>query len=229
MQARWRQTCLNFLITRLRQQIRTFTQTLVALNCFSLRISGVVGMNPVKYMVRIAWVLILCFPLTGYSDQTDPKLKELFLALKNSQDGSLLMQVEAEIWETWYRSGQDDVDSLMQLAAGSAKSGDLATAESIYSQVIEKLPQFSEGWNRRATIRYYRNDYQGSLEDIEQTLKLEPRHFGAVWGLGMILGSQREFERAILAFERLLEIKPNASDARPRIELLKQELAKESV
>ncbi|MBT8435359.1 MAG: tetratricopeptide repeat protein, partial [Gammaproteobacteria bacterium] len=93
----------------------------------------------------------------------------------------------------------------------------------------EEVPDFSEGWNRRATVRFYQRDYDGSLEDIEQTLKLEPRHFGAFWGLGMILGSKQDFERAIIAFERLLEIKPNSDDARPRIELLKQELAKQAV
>ena len=67
------------------------------------------------------------------------------------------------------------------------------------------------------------------VADIESTLRLEPRHFGAIWGLGMILGRQQEFERAIEAFERLLEIKPNSQDARPRIELLKREMAKNSV
>ncbi|MGD8421550.1 MAG: hypothetical protein PVJ78_13975, partial [Gammaproteobacteria bacterium] len=76
---------------------------------------------------------------------------------------------------------------------------------------------------------FYQGDFAGSLADIEETLRLEPRHFGAIWGLGMILGSQHDYERAILAFERLLEIKPNAQDARPRIEMLKQEMARESI
>ena len=97
------------------------------------------------------------------------------------------------------------------------------------NRIIEMAPRFAEGWNRRATVRFYQNDYAGSLDDIEQTLKLEPRHFGAFWGLGMILGSQRDYQRAIGAFEKLLEIKPHARDARPRIELLKQELAKQAV
>ena len=185
-------------------------------------------MNPAKSAIA-AIALILYVPGAGLADQTDPRLDALFLTLKNSQDQLQLMEVEARIWEIWYESGHDDIDELMAQAAHQVQSGDLAAAESIYSQVIEKLPRFSEGWNRRATIRFYRRNFEGSLEDIEQTLKLEPRHFGAVWGLGMILGSHREFERAILAFERLLEIKPNARDARPRIELLKQELAKESV
>lgn len=173
--------------------------------------------------------LLLGCPLIASGDQTDPRLDELFGILQSSQDQSKLVEVEAEIWDIWYQSGNDEVDNLMAIAATTARSGNLAKAESIYSQVIEHLPDFSEGWNRRATIRYYRNDYDGSLADIEQTLRLEPRHFGAVWGLGMILGWQKDFERAILAFERLLELKPNAQDARPRIELLKQEMAKEAV
>ena len=179
------------------------------------------------------WMLVLTwlfgFPAMAIGDQTDPRLDDLFVILQSSQDQSELVAVEAEIWEIWYESGNDEVDNLMAIAATTARSGNLAKAESLYSQIIEQLPEFSEGWNRRATIRYYRNDYVGSLADIEQTLKLEPRHFGAVWGLGMILGWQQDFERAILAFERLLELKPNANDAKPRIELLKQEMAKQAV
>jgi len=118
---------------------------------------------------------------------------------------------------------------MFSIADIESRMGELAAAEEIYTEIIAALPGFSEGWNRRATVRFYQRDFEGSLADIEQTLRLEPRHFGAIWGLGMILGSQRDFQRAILAFERLLEIKPNARDAPRRIELLKQELAKESV
>jgi len=78
-------------------------------------------------------------------------------------------------------------------------------------------------------VRFYQHDYGCSLADIEQTLKLEPRHFGAIWGLGMILGLQQDYQRAIGAFDKLLEIKPNSRDAGPRIEMLKQAMARESV
>ena len=183
-------------------------------------------MQLVRYL---SLALLAGIAASAYSDQTDPRLDELFVELRMNQDNLRMMQVEAEIWEIWYESGNADVDEMMSLAARSARAGDLGAAEAIYSKVIEQMPDFSEGWNRRATIRYYRSDYEGSLADIEETLKLEPRHFGAIWGLGMILGWQQEYERAILAFERLLEIKPNARDARPRIDMLKLELAKESV
>lgn len=186
-------------------------------------------MKTSKLVLAVTLALGCCFPMLGAADQTDQRLDGLFQTLQTSQDSTALGKAEATIWEIWYESGEDDIDALMLEAAALVRSGDLADAESIYSRIIEAVPQFSEGWNRRATVRFYQNDFAGSLDDIEQTLKLEPRHFGAIWGLGMILGSQRDYQRAINAFEMLLEIKPNAGDARPRIELLKQELAKASV
>ena len=186
-------------------------------------------MKASKLVLVVTLALGCCLPLIGTADQTDQRLDGLFQTLQTSQDSTALGEAEATIWEIWYESGKDDIDTLMLEAAALVRSGDLADAELVYSRIIEATPQFSEGWNRRATVRFYQNDYAGSLADIEQTLKLEPRHFGAIWGLGMILGSQRDYQRAINAFEMLLEIKPNAGDARPRIELLKQQLAKESV
>lgn len=186
-------------------------------------------MKPVNPVLSTIAVLALCLPAVGQGDQTDERLNPLFATLQSSEDESVLRETEAEIWEIWYLSGEQAIDEKMEVAAEMVRAGNLAAAEQVYSEVIEQLPEFSEGWNRRATVRFYQRDFAGSLADIEETLRLEPRHFGAIWGLGMILGSQRDYERAILAFERLLEIKPNSLDARPRIELLKQEMARDSV
>ena len=165
----------------------------------------------------------------GMADQTDQRLDALFDTLRSSNDSAELSEVEASIWEIWHESGEADIDALMMEAGVLASSGNLPEAEKLYARIIELAPNFSEGWNRRATVRFYQQDYEGSLADIEQTLKLEPRHFGAIWGLGMILGLQQDYQRAILAFEKLLEIKPNARDARPRIELLREAMTEESV
>lgn len=186
-------------------------------------------MKPIKLLFQMLLLSSLLVAPTVQSDQTDSRLDGLFQTLQSSQDNEVLQQVESSIWEIWYESGEDEIDVIMQEAGLAVQSGQLQLAERMYDLVIEKLPEFSEGWNRRATVRFYQRDLDGSLEDIEQTLRLEPRHFGAIWGLGMILGSKQDYERAILAFERLLEIKPNARDARPRIELLRQELAKQAV
>jgi tetratricopeptide (TPR) repeat protein len=173
--------------------------------------------------------LALCLPGVGAGDQTDQRLDQLFATLQSSKNELELQQTEAEIWEIWFQSGDKAIDAKMDQAGLLVRDGELAAAEAIYTDVIEAAPKFSEGWNRRATVRYYQGDLVGSLADIEQTLHLEPRHFGAIWGLGMIFGSQHDYERAILAFKRLLEIKPNSPDARPRIERWKQELAREAV
>jgi tetratricopeptide (TPR) repeat protein len=173
--------------------------------------------------------MAILVPASGYSDQTDARLDALFDTLKTSEISGELQETEVNIWAIWFESGRDEVDSLMEEAGVAMQSGQLPQAEELYSRVVKMAPEFSEGWNRRATVRYYRQDYEGSIEDIRQTLTLEPRHFGAIWGLGMILGRDRDFSGAITAFERLLEIKPNSRDAKPRIELLKQELNKSSV
>jgi tetratricopeptide (TPR) repeat protein len=167
--------------------------------------------------------------VTGLADQTDQRLDNLFHTLQTSHDSTELSAVEASIWEIWYASGDPDIDALMQEAGALSAAGNLAAAEDLYTRIIELAPGFAEGWNRRATVRFYLEDYDGSLDDIEQTLKLEPRHFGAIWGLGMIMGLQEDYQRAIYAFEKLLEIKPNSLDARPRIKLLKEALAKQAV
>ena len=182
-----------------------------------------------RFLVYSILGIALLAPAVSISDQSDARLDDLFTTLKSTENLSVSQETELNIWAIWFDSGNEQIDSLMEEAGAAMQSQQLTQAEEIYSRVVKLAPEFSEGWNRRATVRYYQNDYGGSLQDIRQTLALEPRHFGAVWGLGMILGWERDFSGAITAFERLLEINPNARDAKPRIEILKQELAKSSV
>jgi tetratricopeptide (TPR) repeat protein len=186
-------------------------------------------MKPEAWPAIILLLLATCLPGLAPGDQTDSRLDALFATLQSSDDEAVLQETEDAIWKIWFDSGDQAVDELMEMAAELMLSGNLHAAERIYTEVIGMLPRYSEGWNRRATVRYYQSDFAGSLDDIEETLRLEPRHFGAIWGLGMIFGERGDYERAILAFERLLEIKPNAVDARPRIEMWKRELAAEAV
>ena len=190
---------------------------------------GEVTMYKVKLIGPGLILFVLVGVFTVYADQTDARLDKLFAILQNSNDAEELLEAEAGIWEIWFDSGVEEVDDLMERAGVAAQRGNLAYAERLYSEVIDTAPDFSEGWNRRATVRFYSQNFEGSLDDIERTLLLEPRHFGATWGLGMILGIQQDFSGAIAAFERLLEIKPNAGDAKARIELLKKKLTESSV
>lgn len=182
-----------------------------------------------RLITQLVLGITLLIPVVSFPDQSDARLDALFTTLKTSENKAVSQEAELNIWSIWFESGNEEIDSLMEEGGAAVQSQQLAQAEEIYSRVVKLAPEFSEGWNRRATVRYYQNDYGGSLQDIRQTLALEPRHFGAVWGLGMILGWERDFTGAITAFERLLEINPQARDAKPRIEILKQELAKSSV
>ena len=185
------------------------------------------------YKPEIIATGLVLYVLAGFStlwaDQTDSRLDTLFVTLQTSNDSEELLEAESSIWEIWFDSGEEEVDNLMERAGIAAQRGNLAYAERLYSDVIDMAPDFAEGWNRRATVRFYSKDFDGSLNDIERTLLLEPRHFGATWGLGMILGIQQDFSGAIAAFERLLEIKPNAADAKARIKQLKKKLTESSV
>jgi tetratricopeptide (TPR) repeat protein len=184
--------------------------------------------HPVTLVKRLLWIAIL-FPIATFGDQTDGRLDKLFATLKSSEDAVVQHETILTIWKIWYESDREDIEKLMEEGGEALRSGQLERAEQVFTKVIEISPEFSEGWNRRATVRYYRRDYTGSLDDIKRTLTLEPRHFGAIWGRGMILALQRDLTGSIRAFEQLLEINPYSQDAVRRIELLKKEIEKNSV
>ncbi|MFT5503163.1 MAG: tetratricopeptide (TPR) repeat protein [Gammaproteobacteria bacterium] len=181
------------------------------------------------FYLFIHLILIFWMFSSAHADQRDQRLDELFDQLASPDDAVKRQEAENGIWKIWFESGSTEVDELMATALEAADRGKLKAAEQLYNSVIDLAPDFAEAWNRRATIRYYQSDFEGSLEDIRQTLILEPRHYGAVWGLGMILGLRHEFEKSIAAFEQLLRIKPYASGIQDRIELLKLEMSKNSV
>lgn len=209
------------------KSIRNKTKTLVGLIHQSSL--GEAAMYKIKLIVPGLLLFLLSGFVTVHGDQTDARLEMLFATLQNSSDADELLEAEAGIWEIWFDSGEEEIDDIMRRAGVAAQRGNLAYAERLYSDVIDQAPDFAEGWNRRATVRFYSQNFQGSLDDIERTLLLEPRHFGATWGLGMILGIQQNFSGAIAAFERLLEIKPNAADAKARIEILRKKLTESAV
>jgi tetratricopeptide (TPR) repeat protein len=129
--------------------------------------------------------------------------------------------VEREILTLWLRSGDEAVDDLMSrsMVAMGLSAYDLAL--SYLDQIVAMRPDFAEGWNKRATVYYLIRDYEKSIADVEQTLALEPRHFGALAGLGMIMMRIGDKPRAIAAFKQALAVNPtlaNIKDALTRLE-----------
>ncbi|MBM3528384.1 MAG: tetratricopeptide repeat protein [Alphaproteobacteria bacterium] len=133
----------------------------------------------------------------------------LFGALKAAPDADTAKQVENRIWALWLASGSDTANLLMMRVKTAIEAKDLDLAIKLLDSVVQIKPDYVEAWNRRATLHYMRKDFGKSMEDIRQVLLLEPRHFGAMSGLGMILQEFGDERRALAAFRKALEIYPH--------------------
>jgi tetratricopeptide (TPR) repeat protein len=132
----------------------------------------------------------------------------LFGALKAAPDEASAKHVEARIWALWLQTPSDTAALLMMRAKAAMDAQQIDVALKLLDAVVKLRPDYIEGWNRRATLYYLKNDYAHSLEDIEQVLVREPRHFGALAGLGMIMQDLGDEKRALDAFRKALAVNP---------------------
>ena len=133
----------------------------------------------------------------------------LFGALKAAPDAPSAKHVEARIWALWLQTPSDTAALLMTRAKTAMDTQQLDVALKLLDAVVKLRPDYVEGWNRRATLYYLKNDYARSLQDIEQVLIREPRHFGALAGLGMIMQDLGDDKRALDAFRKALAVNPH--------------------
>src|SRR5262245_20935551 len=133
----------------------------------------------------------------------------LFEALKVAPDAESAKHIENRIWALWVASGSDTANLLMTRVKTAIDGKDMELAIKLLDAIIELKPDYIEAWNRRATIHYLQKDYTRSMADIRQVLALEPRHFGAMSGLGMILHEFGDDKRALDAFRRAIQVNPH--------------------
>ena len=133
----------------------------------------------------------------------------LFGALKAAPDGASAKHVEARIWALWLQTPSDTAALLMMRAKAAMDAQQMDVALKLLDAVVKLRPDYIEAWNRRATLYYLKNDYTHSLEDIQQVLSREPRHFGALAGLGMIMQDIGDEKRALDAFRKALAVNPH--------------------
>jgi tetratricopeptide (TPR) repeat protein len=133
----------------------------------------------------------------------------LFGALKAAPDEVSAKHVEARIWALWLQTPSDTAALLMTRAKAAMDAQQADLALKLLDAIIKLRPDYVEAWNRRATLYYLQNDYARSLADIEQVLSREPRHFGALAGLGMIMQDIGDDKRALDAFRKALAVNPH--------------------
>ena len=148
--------------------------------------------------------------------------KEALEALKGD-DPELAATAEAMLWSAWCRSGNAEADRIFRAGVDAMQNRKLAEAEDLFGRVIEILPAFAEGWNKRGTVRFMRRNYRGSIADCQQTLARNPNHFGASSGQGLCHMSVGEFREAAICFRRALEIHPHLDAVRHNLALAEAE------
>lgn len=133
----------------------------------------------------------------------------LFGALKAAPDDASARYIEGRIWAQWISAGGDTASLLMSRVKTAMDAKDLDLALKLLDALVAIKPDYVEAWNRRATVYYMKKDYVRSLEDLREVLALEPRHFGALSGVGMILQEFGEDRQALAAFRRAIAIYPH--------------------
>src|SRR5690349_10716895 len=148
----------------------------------------------------------------------------LFGALKAAPDEASAKHVEARIWALWLQTSSDTAALLMTRAKAAMDAKQVDVALKLLDAVVKLRPDYIEAWNRRATLYYLKNDYRRSLEDIQQVLIREPRHFGALAGLGMIMQDLGEDKRALEAFRKALAVNPYLEKVPDLIKMLTEKV-----
>ena len=142
------------------------------------------------------------------------KLDRLFKDLKLAKSEAEAAALTSRIWALWYKSGNDDVDLLMRQGRQALGQGRHEAALTRAAQAVRLAPEYSEAWNLRATILFYMGRDEESARDIAQTLKREPRHFGALAGLMMIHMRAENWSGALKTLQTALGIHPFLSERR---------------
>jgi tetratricopeptide (TPR) repeat protein len=187
-----------------------------------------------RHLLAVLFVALLAaFPARAEVDNAPPiltqrviaelSLDDLFAKLKENAEGPAGARIEQEILRRFSHSGSPTADLLLSWASDAIEATNYPLALDVLDQIIVIKPDFAEAWNKRATVYYLMEDYSNSLADIRATLALQPRHFGALAGFGMILEALDKKAEAIRVFERALEINPRLGQVRDTLQKLQKE------
>jgi tetratricopeptide (TPR) repeat protein len=157
------------------------------------------------------------------SEMRAEQLDKLFARLIKSEDGPEAKRAEQSIWNLWMTSDSPTADALLAQAMRASAAKETGTALAILDNVIEVHPEYAEAWTKRATVYFLIGRYNDSLQDIEKVLELEPRHFGALSGLGMIKRQQGDLGAARAAFSEALSFNPHLEGVKRALEEIEAE------
>jgi tetratricopeptide (TPR) repeat protein len=132
----------------------------------------------------------------------------------------------AALWQMWHQSGRPELDALLRQGIEAMEAQRLGEAEELFGRLITAAPEFAEGWNKRATVRYLTKDYTGSIADCRETLARNPNHFGALSGQALCHLALDQYGEAAALCRRALEVHPHLDGARANLRTALHELVK---
>ena len=173
--------------------------------------------------------LMYCQPIastetTSEMNNQQIRLEELFQQLRTTESQAEIELLQADIWQVWLDTGEPESNQWMAQGLTAMSDQEYDEAIDLFTQIIEAHPQYAEGWNKRATAYYLRGNYKASIDDIERTLALEKRHFGALSGLVSIYRTIGDDRGALRTLERLADIMPADGAVQQQIQQLRGEL-----
>ncbi len=169
----------------------------------------------------VTLIAVFCDNNHAFAQTTE--LDTLFSELQDPENDEW-KKSEQKIWAEWGKSGSPAMDHLLRRGKKAMQDGDLKVAVGHFSTVIDHSPDFAEAWNMRATAFYLMNEFGLSMADIQRTLQLNPRHFGAMAGLGSILVQLDRKKDALAVYKRALEVHPHQDGLKKNIEQLEDEV-----
>lgn len=152
------------------------------------------------------------------------RINSLFSQLRDTDSAESAQSIANQIWRIWLRSGSDTVDLLISRAQVLTSERQFDDAIELLDAVVEIAPRYAEGWNKRATVYFLKGDYRQSIIDVRQVLALEPRHFGALSGLGTMMREIGDAASALTAYRAALKVYPALPGAKRAAEELTEEV-----
>lgn len=156
--------------------------------------------------------------------ETGQEVDQLFTQLKVANQTQTIRRTQRRIRELWADHADPHIDTLMEQGVQAMYGKDYDEAISVFSEIIRKKPQFAEGWNKRATVYFMQGNLQASMQDIEKTLKLENRHFGALSGMASIYVMRGQNQEALETYQRIQQLIPQLTEVNQSIQDLKKRL-----
>ncbi len=186
-------------------------------------ISNLQNLKTLMRVTLYSAALIFILSENNHAFAQSEKLDTLFSELQDPENEDWKLS-EQKIWREWSKSGSASMDHLLQRGVRAMQRGQLRTAVEHFSAAIDHAPDFAEAWNKRATVFYMMEEYGLSMSDIRQTLLLNPRHFGAMAGLGSIMEGLERPKDALAIYEHALQVHPHQEGIKEAIERLKTEV-----